>query len=67
MAQEIDTTKQITVIGRQAGYAHVRLWGTCQPDVTVEDIRARFYHHYFGGRDAAVDGKGNWSVTVHTD
>lgn len=58
---------RITVTGRQPGHAHVMLWGTCLLDVTVEEVRARFYHSYFGGRDAWVDGKGNWSAVVHTD
>lgn len=67
MPQEINGSERITVTGRQGGYAHEKLWGTCSPDVTVEEIRARFYHEYFGGRDAQVDGNGNWSCVVHTD
>lgn len=65
---ETDTTqKKIVVTGRASGYAHVRLWGTCGPDVTREDIEKRFYHSYFGGREARVHKDGTWSCVVHTD
>lgn len=59
--------KHMEVTHRSGGYAHVRLSGVCDLDVTAEDVRKRFYHPYFGGRDAGVDGKGKFWVTVHTD
>jgi len=58
--------KRITVINREIGYAHVRLQGTCDADVTIEDIEKRFYHEYFGGRSAWVRD-GHWGCIVHTD
>lgn len=62
-----DTTeKTITVERRAPGYAHVQLYGTCGPDVTVEDIQKRFYHDYLGGRSAWVRD-GSWGCIVHTD
>jgi hypothetical protein len=58
--------KRIEVDLRVPGYAHTRLTGTCGPDVTVEDVRQRFYHEYFGGRDAWVRD-GRWGVIRHDD
>ena len=40
--------------------------GICSPDVTVEDVKKRFYHWYFGGRDAWVKD-GRFGCTIHTD
>jgi len=56
----------VRVTSREPGYNHVRLTGTCGPAVTVEDIMRRFYHEYFGGRDAWVDS-GRWGCVVHID
>lgn len=56
----------IEVEHRLAGHANVRLSGRCGPDVTRHDIEKRFYHPYFGGRDAGVS-EGRFWVTVHTD
>lgn len=54
------------VENRWRGYAHVQIQGRCPRDKTVEDVQKRFYHPYFGGRDAWVkDGK--FGVIVHTD
>lgn len=64
------TTKHIEATGHRYGYAHVEIWGTCSPDVTVEDIKAKFYHENFGGRQARVevrDGVGHFSCIRHTD
>lgn len=57
---------RMIVINREHGYAHTRLSGTCGPDVTVKDIQAKFYHPYFGGREAWVRN-GHWGCVVHTD
>ena len=61
-----ETPPRIVVTTRRPGYAHETLGGTCAPDVTVEEIRARFYDTYFGGRDAWVRD-GHWGCVVHTD
>lgn len=58
--------KKILVISRVSGYAHTRYSGTCPPDVTVEDIKSRFYDPCFGGRDAWVRG-GEWGCVRHND
>lgn len=48
------------------GYAHTTVQGTCPADATVQEVKDRFYHEYFGGRDAWVrDGK--FGCTIHTD
>ncbi|MER9829205.1 hypothetical protein NKJ51_12560 [Mesorhizobium sp. M0134] len=64
---DIETpAKVMDVTGRERGYAHTRIWGTCSQDVTVEDVKERLYHWYFGGRDAWVrDGK--FGCVIHTD
>jgi len=56
--------KQIEVTHTEHGYNHDRLSGTCGPDVTVKDIEERFYHSYFGGREAWVRD-GRWGCVVH--
>lgn len=49
-----------------AGYAHVTINGTYTGPATVEDVKQKFYHSYFGGRDAwCRDGK--FGCVVHTD
>ncbi len=58
---------EFNVTSRSGGYAHVRLSGTCDPSATREDVERRFFHPYFGGRDAGVDGKGKFWCIVHTD
>lgn len=56
--------KKIEVHHTEHGYNHDRLTGTCDPDVTVDDIEKRFHHEYFGGRETWVkDGK--WGTVVH--
>ncbi len=60
------TTRQMIVTARSAGYAHVAVRGDCSPDITVEDVKKRFYHWYFGGRDAWVRD-GRFGCTIHTD
>jgi len=46
-------------------YNHKNYSGTCGKSVTVEDIKKRFYHPYFGGRDAKVHN-GTFTATEHT-
>lgn len=58
--------ERIRIEQRVPGYAHVTLSGSCDSDVTVEEIRELFYHPYFGGRCAWVRA-GRFGVTVHTD
>jgi len=58
--------KRMDVEIREAGYAQVTLYGSCDADVTVEDVKERFYHPYFGGRDAWVKD-GRFGVVCHTD
>lgn len=61
---EVKQTQQMIVTGRSEGYNHTVVWGICSPDVTVEDVKKRFYHDYFGGRQAWVkDGK--FGATIH--
>ena len=48
------------------GYAHTTISGRCGPDVTREDVEARFYHSYFGGRGAWVKD-GRFGCVIHTD
>lgn len=54
------------VISYGAGYKHTTVQGTCPDDATVEEVRSRFYHEYFGGRDAWVKD-GRFGCTIHTD
>lgn len=58
--------KRMDVDTEIPGYAHVIVQGTCGPNVTTEDVRRRFYHSYFGGRDEWVRN-GRFGVTIHTD
>jgi len=58
--------ERMKVTSRSQGYHHVVIVGECDADVTVEDVRRRFYHPQFGGRDAWVTG-GRFGCTVHTD
>lgn len=52
------TEKSMKITSTEHGYNHDRIIGTCSNDVTVEDVKERFYHSYFGGREAWVkDGK----------
>lgn len=54
------------VTDTQPGYAHTRISGTYTGPATVEAVKKRFFHSYFGGRDAwCRDGK--FGVVVHTD
>lgn len=58
--------KLITITTMRPGYARTVFTGTCGPDVTPEDIAARFYDKFFGGRGAWVN-KGFWGATRHDD
>lgn len=58
--------KDIRVTDVTPGHAHTVRKGICGCDVTVEDIKAEFYHSLFGGRDAYVHD-GAFQVTTHDD
>lgn len=58
--------KRIEVTGSERGHAHTKLYGVCTANVTVDDIKAKFYHPYFGGRDAWVHDR-QWGVIRHDD
>jgi hypothetical protein len=62
----LKTTQQMIVTQRGSGYGHCTVSGVCSPDVTVEDVKKRFYHWYFGGRGAWVRD-GRFGCTIHTD
>lgn len=51
---------------RSSGYGHCTVSGKCPTDATVEEVEDRFYHWYFGGRDAWVKD-GRFGCTIHTD
>lgn len=51
---------------RMPGYNNVTVQGTCPADATVEEVKERFYHDYFGGRGAWVKD-GRFGCTIHTD
>lgn len=48
------------------GYKNTTVQGTCPADATVEEVKDRFYHDYFGGRDAWVKD-GRFGCTIHLD
>lgn len=61
-----DQAVEFTVSQRLGGYAHVTLYGTYTGPASVKDVEQRFYHPYFGGREAWVKD-GQWGCVVHTD
>jgi hypothetical protein len=54
------------VTSRSYGYNSETITGTCPMDATVDEVKARFYHDYFGGRGAWVDD-GRFGCTIHID
>lgn len=54
------------VTQRSNGYNHVTVQGTCPIDATVQEVKDRFYHDHFGGRDAWVKD-GRFGCVIHTD
>lgn len=66
MTQPTSEEKRIEVTGSHPGHAHTTLYGTCSSNVTVDDIKRKFYHSYFGGRDAWVRD-GQWGAVRHDD
>lgn len=66
MTDTIEDRKFIRVTKLTPGHAHTDYEGECGPDVTVDDIKNKFYHPYFGGRGAWV-GNGRWKATSHDD
>jgi len=61
-----DPRKFMIVETRRAGYANVTIAGRCGPDVTKADVEARFFHSYFGGREAWIRD-GRFGCVIHTD
>jgi hypothetical protein len=57
---------QFETTSEERGYGHVTVQGSCPPDATVEEVKERFYHWYFGGRNAWVKD-GRFGCTIHTD
>lgn len=50
------------------GYNHVRYHGTFTGPATIDDLKKRFYHEYFGGREARLDANlKTFSVVTHID
>ena len=66
MNNQNEDEKWIKVESRTPGYKHTVFTGTCGKDVTMEDIKNKFYHPYFGGRNAQVSN-GTWRATSHDD
>lgn len=54
------------VTSRSYGYNNETVGGTCPLDATVEEVKERFYHWYFGGRNAWVKD-GRFGCTIHLD
>ena len=54
------------VTSRGHGYNNVTVQGTCPEDATVDEVKAAFYHEYFGGRGAWVKD-GRFGCTIHID
>lgn len=54
------------VTSRSFGHNNTTVQGTCPADATVQEVKDRFYHDYFGGRDAWVRD-GRFGCTIHTD
>jgi hypothetical protein len=54
------------VTDRSFGYNNTTVQGTCPQDATVEEVKERFYHEYFGGRGAWVKD-GRFGCTIHND
>jgi hypothetical protein len=57
---------EFEVTDRSPGYGHTTVQGTCPADATVQEVKDRFYHWYFGGWDAWVKD-GRFGCTIHTD
>jgi len=56
--------KTFTVTNTTHGYNHDRISGTYTGPVTVKDVEEKFYHYYFGGREAwARDG--SFGCVIH--
>lgn len=50
------------------GYNHVRYSGTFTGTATIDDLKKRFYHEYFGGREARINADTKtFSVVKHID
>lgn len=62
----VEKKLDIQVVDIRRGYGHAEYSGTCGPDVTVADIKKRFYDPMFGGRGAWCSN-GRWGAIEHTD
>lgn len=63
---EAERALSFKVTDRTHGYNSETLQGTCPLDATVEEVKTRFYHDYFGGRGAWVKD-GRFGCTIHID
>jgi len=63
---QLRTTQQMVVTNREPGWNNTTISGVCSPDVTEADVKKRFYHSYFGGRQAWVRD-GRFGCVIHTD
>lgn len=63
----LERSPVFTVTRQIEGYKHTVIEGTYTGFATSQDVAQYFYHMYFGGREASVDGKGNFRVIRHND
>lgn len=56
--------KTFTVTSTEHGYNHDRIIGTHTGSVTVKDVEDKFFHDYFGGREAWVKD-GRFGCVIH--
>ena len=63
---EAERALAFVVTQRSHGHNTTTVQGTCPADSTVEEVKERFYHDYFGGRGAWVNA-GRFGCTIHLD
>lgn len=63
---EAERKLSFDVTDRYPGYNQVTVQGVCPADATVEEVKERFYHEYFGGREAWVKD-GRFGCVIYTD
>lgn len=63
---EAERAMSFKVTDRSFGYHTETVQGTCPVDATVDEVKNRFYHDYFGGRGAWVSD-GRFGCTIHLD
>jgi hypothetical protein len=64
--RDTDHGIEFTVAAVEFGHNWVYRVGTYTGDATVEDVKDRFYHPTFGGRDAFCED-GKWSAVEQID